>query len=609
VSDREPVVRPAPTGAGPPRAGRSPTILLVDDNAAKRFALLAALTPLGYPIVEVDSGFAALRCLGTQEFAVILLDVRMPIMDGFETADLIRRRRQSELTPIIFITAHAEGDILNPDLYVAGAVDFIFTPVAPGELRAKVSHFIQIPPEELLAQPRPGTPVSRRSLPVRSAPHPELASAGQPPVDLHGIVDEALDLVEPLMRDDIELSRERDPNPQVVIVERDRFQRAVVSLCLNAGDAMPLGGTLTVRTTTATVDDTHPSGQFSPGTYGVLEVTDSGEGMDKEAQKRIFDSFFSGSKAGDLASVFSVVKQGGGHLEAYSEIGLGTTFRIYLPSANQERAEPGLQADPWASGDGTETILLVEDDDTLRPLVTEVLEGYGYTVLATGDSTEALTIAKENRANLDLLLTDMVMPGLDGGRLAAALIQSDPNLKVLFTSGYPSAMVTQHGLTASNISFIQKPFLADELARKIRLTLGSGAAPAVGMHRVLIADEDPTVRSMLAALVAHESALEVVGAVRDVAATIEAAGTQQPDITIVDAGMAGSDLADLLFQVRQHSPKSKVIVFGGEAGSIQLGLAAGADAYLVKGCSAQEIIDAATAATRSRATQPSARLV
>jgi CheY-like chemotaxis protein len=236
---------------------------------------------------------------------------------------------------------------------------------------------------------------------------------------------------------------------------------------------------LAVQTSAAVLDEDYAAarGDVAAGDYALLEITDTGTGIDSAGQGRIFDPFFTTKATGTglgLATVYGIVKQSGGHIALYSEVGLGTTFKIYLPNANRPISEASASLTSQTVA-GSETILLVDDNDMVRPLVKEVLESYGYTVLAASDGIEALTIAAEKHGTIDLLLTDVVMPGMTGGVLAETLVAKDPELAVLFTSGFPADTVLRHGIAEGRFSFIEKPFLGDELALKIRSLLDQPA--------------------------------------------------------------------------------------------------------------------------------------
>jgi CheY-like chemotaxis protein len=203
----------------------------------------------------------------------------------------------------------------------------------------------------------------------------------------------------------------------------------------------------------------------------LLEITDTGVGMDAETSSRIFEPFFTTKGEGTglgLATVHGIVRQSGGHLWLYSEPGLGTTFKVYLPVATSS-VSPAAPVTPGdESLDGTETILVVEDNNLLRPMIAEMLEPYGYTVLLAADGVEALAVADRHPGPIDLLLTDVVMPRLNGRELSEQLVAKNPETRVLFSSGYPADTVIRAGIAEARVAFIQKPYISGDLVAKVR---------------------------------------------------------------------------------------------------------------------------------------------
>ncbi|HZO96236.1 MAG TPA: response regulator [Gaiellaceae bacterium] len=297
------------------------------------------------------------------------------------------------------------------------------------------------------------------------------------PTDVSAVVRDTLELVGRLLGDDVELESALAPGLDNVLVDRSQLRQVVVNLVVNARDALADERRILIETANASLDESyareHP--EVVPGRYVVLKVTDSGVGMDRETQARIFDPFFTTKETGTglgLATVYGIVKQSNGHIWVYSEPGRGSTFKVYLPSSDAA-APPPAEAPEVESPEGTETILVVEDSEMVRRLVTDTLRSYGYTVLAAGNGQEALEAAANAPGPIDLLLTDVVMPGLDGGELAERLAADRPQLRVLFSSGYPSDMLARHGIAEARVEFIEKPYLPEELGRKIRRVLDS----------------------------------------------------------------------------------------------------------------------------------------
>ena len=290
--------------------------------------------------------------------------------------------------------------------------------------------------------------------------------------DLNDVVEDTLKLLGRLIGTDIEIVTDLDPTLSLVVVDRGQVGQVILNLAVNAREAMPDGGKLMIRTTNVTLDKFYGSEHVdvTPGHYALLQLTDSGIGMDEQTRRRVFDPFFTTKSEGTglgLATVYGIVKQSGGHIFLYSEPGLGTTFKVYLPHEEGVLATT-LPPQELVALRGSETILLVEDDPAVRPLVALLLEMYGYTVLQAEEGREAIEIAEQQRGTIDLLLTDIVMPGMNGRELADRLVVEHPKLKVVFSSGYPADAIVRHGLSEANVAFIEKPYLPDELASTVR---------------------------------------------------------------------------------------------------------------------------------------------
>ena len=263
-----------------------------------------------------------------------------------------------------------------------------------------------------------------------------------------------------------------------------QIEQVLLNLVVNARDAMPNGGRLTIETGNVKLDRSYAAGHAAvePGPYVMLTVTDTGCGMDAETQARIFEPFFTTKEAGKgtglgLATVYGVVKQSGGYIWVYSEVGQGSTFKIYLPQVAEEVEAPVVDQQAPASTAGTETILFVEDEQSVRELVRDYLCGMGYEVLDASDGMDALEIALAHKSPIDILITDVVMPRLSGRDLAAKLSARWPSLKVLFISGYTDDTIVRHGVLEGGVAFLQKPFNLNALSEKIREILKGEGAP------------------------------------------------------------------------------------------------------------------------------------
>jgi len=271
-----------------------------------------------------------------------------------------------------------------------------------------------------------------------------------------------------------------------VEADRGQLEQILMNLAVNARDAMPKGGTLILEVNEASFEAPHigPGYNIPPGPYVMLAVSDTGEGMDAETQSHIFEPFFTTKELGKgtglgLATVYGIVKQSGGFISVYSEKGVGTTFKMYFPKAEKElSAEPGKAGESKAAG-GTETVLVVEDEQALRVAARAFLEMKGYTVLDAADGAEALLVHARHAGRVHLLVTDVVMPGGTGRELAEKLQGLDPNLRVLYISGYTGGSVGSMAGLEAGASFLQKPFALDSLARATRAILdAAGKVPA-----------------------------------------------------------------------------------------------------------------------------------
>jgi two-component system cell cycle sensor histidine kinase/response regulator CckA len=287
--------------------------------------------------------------------------------------------------------------------------------------------------------------------------------------------------MEPMVRriigDDVNVGVRLAGGLPAVTADRAQLERVILNLAANARDAMPHGGRLTIETAAVELDDDYVAsrGDGTAGPNVLLAVSDTGVGMSEDVQRHLFEPFFTTKEPGagtglGLATVFGVVKQSGGTIYVYSEEGRGTTFKIYLPAAPGE-VEVDSGAGDLPAERGTETIVLVEDDESVRNLVRVMLESKGYHVLAAAGSEEAERLCADRAGDVDLLLSDVVMPGVNGRFLAERLSAITPSLRVLFMSGYSDEAVYRHGEISPDAAFIEKPFTDRTLARKVREVL------------------------------------------------------------------------------------------------------------------------------------------
>lgn len=297
-------------------------------------------------------------------------------------------------------------------------------------------------------------------------------------LNLNEIVVKFESMARRLIGEDIELRTFLDPDLYRVNVDTGQMEQILLNLAVNARDAMPRGGHLTLETTNVYLDEaylTKHKGAHAPGHYAMLAVSDSGCGMNASTQERIFEPFFTTKQPGrgtglGLATVFGIVNQHQGSIWVYSEIDKGTTFKIYLP-----RAPGAVQTAESVAGEsahsGTGTILVVEDEEMVRKLVCETLEAAGYGVIEARTPDEAVRLMSASKGPIDLLLTDVVMPGMNGKELYKKLDAIQPHLRVLYTSGYTDDVIVHHGILDAGLYFLQKPFTLQTLRQKVRQRL------------------------------------------------------------------------------------------------------------------------------------------
>jgi PAS domain S-box-containing protein len=404
-------------------------------------------------------------------------------------------------------------------------------------------------------------------------------------VKLNDMVAGAEDMLRRLMGEDIELTTRLEAQPDEVLADPGQVHQVLMNLVVNARDAMPHGGKLTIQTGNADVRarEAVEDGAGARGAYVQLAVTDSGVGMDQETRERIFEPFFTTKEQGKgtglgLSTVYGIVRQSAGFIRVDSAPGEGSSFRVFLPQAAlaaasvhpSDLSRPGLR--------GTETVLITEDEQNVRDLAAEVLTSYGYRVLVAADGREALQIAEGRAGAVDLLLTDVVMPGLNGKLLAERLRASRPELRVIFMSGYADEVIGQRGLRESGAAWLPKPFSPEELAAKVREVLSLPSTP----RSILVVDDEEGVRTLLQEVLGERYRVLVAGDGREALETISV----EPDLDLVitDLVMPNVEGIETIQAIRKMSPGMKIIAMSGALGGhfLKSAKALGADATLVK---------------------------
>lgn len=303
-------------------------------------------------------------------------------------------------------------------------------------------------------------------------------------LDLNEVLADIDKMLRRLIGEDVRLTTTLASDTWAVRADPGQIEQVLLHLAVNARDAMPLGGRLIIETRNVEIDEeyvrNHTDAQIGP--HALLSVTDTGSGMPPEVKAKVFEPFFTTKGHGKgtglgLATVYGIVKQSGGHIAINSRVGAGTTFQIYLPRVEKVSGGSKLLSGFQLPPRGTETILLVEDEDGVRALTRHVLEGCGYTVLVAANGDEAVRLARRHDGPIHLLITDVVMPGAGGRAVAEQMTMSDPMMRVLFVSGYTDDAVIRHGVLSEGVNFLQKPFSSVTLAFKVREVLDAVIAP------------------------------------------------------------------------------------------------------------------------------------
>jgi two-component system cell cycle sensor histidine kinase/response regulator CckA len=297
-------------------------------------------------------------------------------------------------------------------------------------------------------------------------------------LDLNTVVKDMGKMLKRLIGEDVELRTDFDTGLARIRADESQIEQVILNLAINARDAMPQGGKLTLATSNFYMDEKFIRRYPFPvnvGDYILLKVSDTGSGMDARTKARIFEPFFTTKEKGKgtglgLSMVYGIIKQSNGYIEVSSEPGVGTAFDIYLPKVDQA-VDASTTATPSATLRGNETVLLVEDDSSLRALAVHMLESCGYSVLEASSGAAALEISRQQNVHIHLLLTDVVMPGMSGRVLAEQLLAQSPHVVVLYISGYTGQTVGAHGVLAEGSYFLPKPFTREALARKVREVL------------------------------------------------------------------------------------------------------------------------------------------
>ena len=412
-------------------------------------------------------------------------------------------------------------------------------------------------------------------------------------LDLNALIGEMRPMLQRLMGEDVEVVTQLAPELGLIMADPGSLHQVLMNLAVNARDAMPRGGRFLIETANVELDaaGTAELPELKPGAYVRLIVGDNGIGMSEETRQRIFDPFFTTKSAGEgtglgLSTVYGIVRQAGGAIVVKSDLGQGATFLIHLPAITdcQETCSP--DAAPSAAQRGTETILVVEDQEDLRRLAALALNSSGYRTLEAGNGGEALLAVEGHNGPIDLMLTDVVMPGMTGKELVERLKQLRPEMKVLYMSGYSGDEMIRRGLLEAGDVHIAKPFSPDSLSGKVREILG----PAKVATTILVVDDEVGVREYFRQVLVDAGYQVLLAGDGEEAMTI--AKSQPVQAVLMDLVMPGQEGLETIQALRQQVPGARVIAVSGGFGGQFLGVARmlGADATMSKPVSPDELL-------------------
>jgi PAS domain S-box-containing protein len=405
---------------------------------------------------------------------------------------------------------------------------------------------------------------------------------------LNSVIRDIERLLRRLLNEDVELRLQLDAAVDQVLIDPSQINQVMMNLVVNAKDAMPSGGRITISTweRSVTVSDAPDA---RPGSYVVLSVADTGIGMDDETRSHIFEPFFTTKEQGKgtglgLSTVYGIIGQSGGFIDVETAVGAGSTFHICLPQMSPISTPPVTPPLPLGSFSGSETVLVAEDQQLVRELAIETLEGLGYLVLSAANGSEALLVSDHHAGPIHLLLTDVVMPGIDGGNLAGRIGALRPETKVIFTSGYTDEVLAAHEAVHAGAPYLQKPFTPTALAAKVREVLGASAPPVSTSHRrtVLVVDDDESVRKLFPELLGSE--YDTLLAADGSEAMDVCRRNANVNLVITDLFMPHQDGIETIQALRELRPGIPIIAISGAFGGQFLKAAErfGVDASLQK---------------------------
>jgi len=395
--------------------------------------------------------------------------------------------------------------------------------------------------------------------------------AERKPLQLNEVVSESGKMLGRLIGEQTEITTSLDPALGLVVADRAQIVQVLMNLVINARDAMPSGGRILIETASVDLDENAflPVKDAVPGSYVLLSVADTGVGMSEETLQHIFEPFFTTKGLGigtglGLSTVYGTVRQSGGWIQVDSRPGEGSRFRIYLPRVAGGAAVPEHRTPPPEVPGGVETVLVVEDQPEVRRLALHILTNNGYRLLEASSGPEALEVSRRHAGPIDLLVTDVIMPEMTGRELATRLLESRPQIKVLFVSGYAADIIGREGVLDAGVAYLPKPFTPAQLAMKAREVLGQSKTPG----RILVLDDDDAVRGLLEQVLS-DAGYEVMSA-RDGREGMRLVASRPFDLVLTDLIMPDQEGIETIRGLHRDYPSIRIVAMSGAADAVYL---------------------------------------